>query len=120
MGNFRELKVWRLSKQLAVDVYQITGCQKIARDNSLCDQLRRAAVSVPSNIAEGDERYSDKEAIRFFYIAKGSLAELATQLEIGVAVGLIDHDKATPLLNKIESLGKMLGKLISSRKQKEA
>src|ERR1044072_3603069 len=77
--GFKELIVWQKSKGLAVDIYKLTGAGRITRDFTLVDQLRRSAVSAPSNIAEGDERGSDRESIRFFYIAKGSLAELITQ-----------------------------------------
>jgi four helix bundle protein len=80
--GFRSLIVWQKAKTLATDVYRLTNNESIKRDFSLVGQMRRSAVSVPSNIAEGDERPSDKDSVRFFHIAKGSLAELATQLEI--------------------------------------
>jgi four helix bundle protein len=81
-GGFKELKVWQLSKNLAVEIYRLTSSEKFKFDFGLRDQMRRAAVSVPSNVAEGDERDTDKDAVRFFYIAKGSVAELNTQLII--------------------------------------
>jgi len=85
MGNgFKNLKVWPEAKRLAVAVYRMSSTGPLAKDFGLRDQLRRAAVSVPSNIAEGDERDTDKDSIRCFYIAKGSLAELRTQLEIAL------------------------------------
>jgi len=79
MAGFQELKVWQLGKELAVAIYKITNEKKFKADFGLTDQIRRAAVSIPSNIAEGDERGSNKDAVRFLYIAKGSLAELRTQ-----------------------------------------
>jgi len=83
MGNgFKSLIVWEKARDLAVDVYQVTGLGRFKQDYGLTDQMRRSAVSVPSNISEGNERDTDKEAIRFFYIAKGSPAELRTQLDI--------------------------------------
>ena len=83
MGKgFEELKVWQKAKDLAVLIYKITSDGKLSKDFGLRDQIRRSAVSIASNIAEGDERETDKESVRFFYIAKGSLAELRTQLMI--------------------------------------
>ena len=72
--GYRSLVVWQKGKALATDVYQLTNSESIKRDFSLVDQMRRSAVSVPSNVAEGDERKSDKDSVRFFHIAKGSLA----------------------------------------------
>ncbi len=82
MPGFRQLNVWQRSKKLAVEIYRLTQTERFSRDFGLRDQIRRAAVSIPSNAAEGDERGTNREAVRFFYIAKGSLAELETQLEI--------------------------------------
>jgi four helix bundle protein len=73
MPGFRELNVWQESKKLAVLIYNITQKGNFSKDYGLQDQIRRAAVSVPSNIAEGDER-DQYDSIRFLYIAKGSLA----------------------------------------------
>ena len=118
MSGFRELKVWQLSKALAVDVYRITQTEPFRKDFSLKDQIRRAAVSIPSNIAEGDERGSNREAVRFFYIAKGSLAELQTQLEIAYEIGYVKKEIVESLENKCVTIGKMLGSLIKARSPK--
>jgi four helix bundle protein len=113
MGTgFHDLQVWQEAKALAVDVYHATAT---LRDLALRDQIRRAAVSIPSNIAEGDERDTDKDSIRFFYIAKGSLAELTTQIEIAVEVGLLPAAVAEPLLTQGAALGRRLGALIKAR-----
>ena len=72
MGKgFKELLVWQKARDLAVEIYKITSQGRFKQDFGLRDQIRRAAVSVPSNIAEGDERDTDKDAIRFFFMAKG-------------------------------------------------
>ena len=113
--GFRSLIVWQKAKALAVDVYRLTRGESIKHDFSLVDQLRRSAVSVPSNIAEGDERKSDKDSIRFFHIAKGSLAELATQLEIAREVGYFTTAQVEPLISQCAELGKMLGALVRAR-----
>jgi len=116
MGKgFEELQVWQKAKDLAVLVYKITTDGKIAKEFSLRDQMRRSAISVSSNIAEGDERDTDKEAVRFFYIAKGSLAELRTQLRIALEVGFLDKDDFTKIELDCFEIGKMLGGLIKHR-----
>lgn len=88
-SSFENLEVWKRARRLSVRVYEIL---KDCRDYSLKDQMCRAAVSVASNIAEGAERDSQKEFIRFLHIAKGSAAELCTQIYIGARIGLIDPD----------------------------
>jgi len=113
--GYRSLVVWQQGKTLATEVYRLTNCESIRRDFSLVDQMRRSAVSVPSNIAEGDERKSDKDSIRFFNIAKGSLAELSTQLEIARDVGYFTTAQVEPLIAQCAELGKMLGALIRAR-----
>ena len=118
MGGFRDLKVWQEGKRLAVTIYKITNAGLFSRDFGLRDQIRRAAVSVPSNIAEGDERSTNKEAVRFLYIAKGSLAELQTQLEIAYEIAYIGREELDDLESTCSSLGKMLGSLIKVRSNK--
>ena len=113
--GYRSLMVWQKAKTLAVEIYQLTKAETIRHDFSLIDQMRRSAVSVPSNIAEGDERKSDKDSVRFFRIAKGSLAELSTQLEIARDVGYFTASQVEPLIAQCEELGKMLGALIRAR-----
>jgi four helix bundle protein len=116
MGDgFRELRVWQLAKELAVEIYRTTESGPLARDFGLRDQLRRAAVSIPSNIAEGDERDTNKDSVRFLYIAKGSLAELRTQLEIARDVGSLPAEAHAPLETKCAEVGRMLGALIKAR-----
>jgi four helix bundle protein len=116
--GFRDLKVWQRAKRLAVDVYAaVKRSPELAKDFGLRDQMQRAAVSVCSNIAEGDERDTDKDAVRFFYIAKGSVAELITQLEIAKDAQLIDPSVADALIKEAEEIGAMLGALIKARVQ---
>jgi four helix bundle protein len=113
MGTgFHDLRVWQDAKALAVAVYRATND---LRDFGLRDQIRRAAVSVPSNIAEGDERDTDKDGVRHFYIAKGSLAELRTQLEIASEVGALPDSTVKPLLESCASVARQLGALIKAR-----
>lgn len=115
MGGFRDLKVWQKSKELAVLIYRVTQEPVFRRDFGFKDQIRRAAISIPSNIAEGDERGSNKDAVRFFYIAKGSLAELQTQIEIAFEIGYLNEKLMQELNDKCQTIGKMLGSLIKAR-----
>lgn len=110
MAGFRDLKVWAESKKLAVEIYRITKKAQFSKDFGLKDQVRRAA--------EGDERGSNKEAIRFFYISKGSLAELQTQLEIAHEIGYLNQSSLKDLNDKCTTIGKMLGSLIKARSNK--
>lgn len=116
MGNFNKLEVWKESKDLAIKVYHLTSQKTFAKDFSLRDQIRRAAVSIPSNLAEGDESSSQKMSVNFFYIAKASLAELRTQFQIALAIGYINRPEYEELYPKMELLSKRITKLIQHRK----
>ena len=115
--GFKDLEVWRIAKNLAVRIYQMSEEGKFREAQGLKDQIRRSAVSIASNIAEGDERDSDRESIRFFYISKGSLAELRTQLQIAYEIGYIKEELFKDVDGKYDGLGKMLGSLIRARKK---
>jgi four helix bundle protein len=78
MGKFTDLKVWERSKDLAIYIYRLTNQGLFLKDFGLRDQIRRAAVSISSNIAEGDELNTDKQSVKYFYTAKGSAAEVLT------------------------------------------
>lgn len=118
MGNgFRELRVWQDAKLLAVDVYAlIKKSPDLAKDWGLRDQVQRAAVSIASNIAEGDARKSDRDSVRFFHIASGSLAELLTQLEIIKDLELACVGEVQVLIDRLENLSKSIGALVNARK----
>jgi four helix bundle protein len=117
MGNFTNLEVWDEAKSLAVLIYKVTRTGLISKDFGLCDQIRRAAVSVPSNIAEGEESGSTKKSINYFYISKGSLAELYTQVLIAHEVEYLDLDIVNNLTEKINTLSAKLRKLIQYREK---
>jgi four helix bundle protein len=110
--GYRRLKVWQRSRDLAIEVFKATGASSFNRDWALKDQLRRSSVSVPSNIAEGNERGSRKEMARYCQHAKGSLAELSTQVEIAAGTGLLDEDRAKRWISECEELARMLAALI--------
>jgi four helix bundle protein len=86
------------------------------KDWGLKDQMQRSAVSIPSNIAEGDARESDKDSIRFFHMALGSLAEHSTQLEIALDLEFIDHDSCDDLADRLDQPSQRIGALIKSRR----
>lgn len=115
MGNFKELRVWQESVNLSANIYHFTKKEPFSKDYGLCNQIQRAAVSVASNIAEGDERGTDKEAVYFFNIAKGSAAEVITQLHIAHKIGYIDENILLKLENQTEKIRASLKKLIKSR-----
>lgn len=115
--GFAELAVWQRSVKLCEDIYQAVGT---TRDSGFRDQITRAALSVPSNISEGYERGSRADYLRFLYIAKGSLAELRTQLHIGPRIGVLDQDGTAPLLDEAEQISRMLQSMISRLKKGSA
>lgn len=120
MGNgFRELRVWQDAKAFAVDIYKlIRKSPLLDKDWGLKDQMQRAAVSVPSNIAGGDARKSDRDSKRFFHIALGSLSELITPIEIASELDMIPSNDTIELIDRAEKLGKNIGALIKSRRSK--
>ena len=113
--GFQGLKVWQKSKDLAVQIYKITEQGMFGKDYGLRDQVRRSSVSIPSNIAEGDERDTDKEAVRHLYIAKGSAAEFLTLLIIAHEVNYIDETTFKELEEKCLEISGMLSRLIAAR-----
>ena len=115
MSGFRELKVWQRAKDLAIQIYKLTNSGDFSKDFGLRDQIRRAAVSVASNIAEGDERDTNKDAVRFLYMAKGSLAEVLTQIIIAKEIGYLQENNYISIMDECEAVGKMLGSLIKAR-----
>ncbi len=116
MGNFRELNCWKESKAVAIEIIKlINNDSRFAKQFALKDQLSRSAISVPSNIAEGDELKTHRQGIKHFYIAKGSCAELITQLEIAKEVDVMDNEIADRLINKCNVISTMLLNLIKAR-----
>ena len=113
--GFKSLSVWQKAQNLAVAIYRASQEGPLSRDFGLRDQMRRAAVSVSSNIAEGDERDTDKDAIRFLFIAKGSVAELRSQLDLAVRIGSLDAETSSALEAQAEEVAKMLRGLIKAR-----
>jgi four helix bundle protein len=115
MGKFENLRVWQKSKDLSVRIYKLTYESPFTKDYSLKDQIRRASVSVPGNIAEGDESGTNKLASRYFYSAKGSVAELITQIIIASEIGYISETTGNELVDECKGISAMLNNLIKIR-----
>lgn len=114
-ATFEDLEVWKKSCRLTVQLYTLL---KDCRDYGLRDQMLRAAVSIASNIAEGSERNSSVDFRRFLFIAKGSAAELRTQMYIAMEIGVILKKDANLLIEELKSVSRMLQALASSIKNR--
>lgn len=108
MHNFKELKVWQNSKNLVIDIYKDTENFPKTEIFGLTNQIRRASVSVPSNIAEGCGRNSNKDLTRFLDIANGSSFELETQLIIANELKFLDDNSFEMLCKKLDEVQKMI------------
>lgn len=110
--GFENLKAWQKARALVKSVYEATGKDAFGRDWSLQGQMRRAAVSILSNIAEGAERSSDKEFARFLSMAKGSCAELRAQIVVAHDVAYIEQSEYSDLRSKAEEVSRLVGGLL--------
>jgi four helix bundle protein len=112
--NFKELSVWKLGVEIVTEIYKVTRSYPSEEKFGIISQMRRAAVSIPSNVAEGFNRRHSKEFARFLGIAQGSCGELETQLEISLRLGFINLQQIERLFEKMDHEQKMLNKLIHS------
>ena len=115
IGKFEDLNVWKEAMHLSAELYKSF---RHCKDYGLRDQIFRSAVSIPSNIAEGFERQSNKEFIQFLYIAKASCGELRTQLLIATEIKVLDKNKGSELVEWTRKISAMLFNLIKIRKEK--
>jgi four helix bundle protein len=111
--RFEDIKAWQAAKDLVSAIYRVTAQGQFAKDFGLRDQVRRASVSVMSNIAEGFERSSDREFRRFLYIAKGSAGEVRSHLFVAVDLGYITAEEFSTLRTKSEEVAKSLSGFIT-------
>lgn len=109
--NYRELEVWKKSRELAKEVYLLVATFPASEHYGLSQQMKRCALSVPSNIAEGSAYDSNKNFARHLSISLGSLYELETQLLLGADLGLINNDQADLIAERVVALQKMLARL---------
>ena len=112
MKTYRDLIVWQKAMVLVTEIYKVSKSFPRREDYGLTSQLRRCAVSIPSNIAEGYGRNSRNEYIRFLQIASGSLYELQTQLEIAANLGYLKKDEFELLYESTREIERMLSVLI--------
>jgi len=114
MSNEDELDVWRLAMDLAVEVHRLSTRLPVQGRKGLADQMRRAASSVPANIAEGNARHHPREYLHFLSIAQGSMAELRSHLELAQRLSYLRHRELHTALHYYERVGKMLTKLVQA------
>jgi four helix bundle protein len=112
--TFEDLRVWQQGIELVKQIYLITKEGNISKDFGLRDQLRRAAVSVPTNVAEGFERHSRKEYVNFLNIAKGSAGEVRSLLRVALEVGYLDKNTYLRLYDLAKGLSRMLASQIQA------
>jgi len=110
--TYRELEVWKKGIALVKDTYQLTQRFPKQETYGLVAQMRRAAVSIPSNIAEGFRRFHNKEYKQFLYLSSGSCAELETQTTISKELKYITESEESALLERLDHIGRMMSNLI--------
>ena len=118
LQSYRDLLVWQRALELAVRIYRVSEKFPKSEIYGLTSQLRRAAVSVPSNVAEGYGRSSRKEYLQFLSVAQGSLKELETQIILAQRLSYTSEKDAEDVLSASETVGKMLGGLMRSLRTK--
>lgn len=117
--SYQTLNVYKDAKALVVDVYRLLKQYPAEERYALCDQIRRAAVSITSNIAEGMSRYSDKEKVHFLEIAYASMMEVESQLDLSVDLEYINKEQFAAITGSINSVGKQLSALRGKYVQKD-
>jgi four helix bundle protein len=119
-NGYKDLIAWQKGMKLVAAIYDATDAFPAHETYGLVSQLRRAAVSVPSNIAEGKAHYSNREFVRFLRHARGSLAEIETQILIAGELKYLAHEKTTQFSQQLYELGRLLSGLINSLQRPEA
>lgn len=112
-SSYEDLRVWRRAVDLAVEVYRYTAAFPRQELYGLSSQMRRCAVSVPSNIAEGKGRHSSRELLQFLFHARGSLLELRTQITIAYELGFLNQVDGRHLMQHADEVGRLLNGLIN-------
>lgn len=110
--NHKKLDVWKVSMDLVVDLYKLTGNFPQSELYGIVNQIRRASVSIPSNIAEGASRNSLKDRMRFYIIARSSLVEIDTQLEIAKQLGYCSDEHLKSTSEKLNHIFAMLSNMV--------
>lgn len=114
---YDDIQSWKKSIEITKQIYLETSKAPFSKDRSLCDQMRRSAVSISSNIAEGFERNNNNEFVRYLTIAKGSAGELRTQIIISYQVGYLSKEKYDLFMQEIQNIMNLLGAFIAYLKK---
>lgn len=117
--HYKDLIAWQKAMDLVEAIYRVTESLPKRQVYSLTDQIRRAAVSIPSNIAEGQAHYSKREFTHFLHHSRGSLAELETQVRIALWLSHLPTAEAEAILGQTDELGRILNGLINSLKERQ-
>lgn len=115
--RFEDIRAWHAAREVVNAVYEISSKGLFAKDFSLRDQIRRAAISIPSTIAEGFSRQSNKEFIQFLFVVKGSAAEVQSQLYTALDQNYLSQDQFDKLYEKVEMVSRQLSKFITYLKE---
>ncbi|MCD6130176.1 MAG: four helix bundle protein [Deltaproteobacteria bacterium] len=119
MKDYKDLEVWKKSMDLVVDIYKLIKQLPKEETYALSDQIRRSAVFIPSNIAEGASRKSTKEFVNFLYITLGSSSELETQLILAREIGYVNNENLKQILADLIIIRKMIHSLINYLRGKQ-
>jgi four helix bundle protein len=118
--NHKDLILWQKAMALATEVHRLTAALPRHEMFGLSSQLRRAAVSIPSNVAEGAARRTTREFLSFLHIARGSFAELETQLHLALDIGYLGDAALAPVLGRLDEVGRLLNAVIVGLRRREA
>ncbi|MFH1894446.1 MAG: four helix bundle protein [Patescibacteria group bacterium] len=118
INKFEELNIWKLALKITKEIYDLTAKREFSKDFGLRDQIRRAIISVSSNIVEGFEKNNNNEFVRFLKIAKGSAGETRNQLYIALAVKYITPPEFDKINKELEELANQIGAFIAYLEQK--
>ena len=110
--RFEDIEAWQDARLVVKGIYEVTSEGKFARDFGLRDQIRRAAISTMSNIAEGFERGSDKDFIRFLYMAKASAGEVRSQLYVATDLGYLEQQRAGEIIDLVQAVSRRISGFI--------
>ncbi len=113
VNNFEDLEMWKAGCRLTTSVYKMTEIASLKKEWALIDQMKRSALSIPSNIAEGFERGSDRDFVKFLWIAKGSAGELRTQLYVAAKLGKVAQKDVKRLIEESRAVSKQISKFIT-------
>jgi len=113
INRFEDLEIWKLGIDIAVEIYKLTSKNNFSKDFGLRDQIRRAAISISSNIAEGFEMTNNNDLVKFLRIAKGSAGETRSQLYLALKLEYVNYDKYEKLKEELEILSAKIGKFIN-------